>query len=194
MEPARRMPGTSVGPGSFATGDRPAASSRRGLGAGLTALVLIVTLGIGGGCGFHLRGSVDVPPELNPLYIEAPSGSLVREALVEQLSGGPVALAAGAASARLILRIEGENRSSRVAATDSSGKILAYDLHFDVTYSLVAPGGAQKLPPQRIDLVRTFDNPDVEVLGKQLEEETIYREFAVDAADRILMRLRSALR
>lgn len=170
------------------------ATPGRRLGTWLTTIVLIATTGIAGGCGFHLRGSVDVPPELNPLYIEAPPGSLVREALVEQLSGGPVALAAGAANARLILRIQGENRSSRVAATDSSGKALAYDLHFDVSYDLRAPDGAQKLPSQGIALVRTFDNPDVEVLGKQLEEETIYREFAVDAADRILMRLRTALR
>jgi LPS-assembly lipoprotein len=33
----------------------------------------------------------------------------------------------------------------------------------------------------------------VEVLGKQLEEELIYEDFATDAADRILMRLRAVL-
>jgi LPS-assembly lipoprotein len=33
----------------------------------------------------------------------------------------------------------------------------------------------------------------VEVLGKQLEEELIYEDFARDAADRILMRLRVTL-
>ncbi len=117
----------------------------------------------------------------------------MRESMAEQLPGGPTSLAAGAADARLILRIQKEERSSRVAATDSGGKILAYDLHFDVTYDAVAPGGVQKLPSQTLDLVRTFDNPDVEVLGKQLEEEQIYRELAIDAADRILMRLRTAL-
>lgn len=174
----------------------PAISGRLDRTSRLTALALTaaLALALAGGCGFRLRGSVDIPPELNPLYIEAPAGSLVRESIAEQLPGGSASLAPGAAKAGLVLRIQGEQRSSRVAATDSSGKVLAYDLRFDVTYDAVAPGGAQKLPPQTIDLVRTFDNPDTEVLGKQLEEETIYRELAIDAADRILMRLRSALR
>ncbi len=162
--------------------------------APIAALLVALTLIQLGGCGFHLRGSVDIPPELNPLFIDAPAGSLVRDAIAEQLAGGPATLAPGAADAKLILRIRGERRSSRVAATDSSGKVLAYDLRFDVTYDAVAPGGAEKLKPQTLNLVRTFDNPDVEVLGKQLEEEQIYRELAIDAADRILMRLRTALR
>jgi LPS-assembly lipoprotein len=167
---------------------------RHGLRVRSGALALIVFLVLAGGCGFRLRGTVEVPPELNPIYLQAPSGSLVQQALVEQLAGGPVALAANAKGARLILRILGEQRSSRVAATDSTGKVLAYDLHFDVSYDAVLSGGAQKVPTQFLNLIRTFDNPDVEVLGKQLEEEQIYRELALDAADRILMRLRAALR
>jgi LPS-assembly lipoprotein len=80
-----------------------------------------------------------------------------------------------------------------VAAVDSSGKVLAYELHYLVRFDAVGPDGSQRCPAQTLDLVRTFDNPDVEVLGKQLEEELIYQDFATDAADRILMRLRAVL-
>jgi LPS-assembly lipoprotein len=41
--------------------------------------------------------------------------------------------------------------------------------------------------------VRTYENPDVEVLGKQLEADLIYEDLAQDAADRILARLRAKL-
>jgi LPS-assembly lipoprotein len=222
----------ALGPWPSALGTRPA----------VLASIAVLALALVDGCGFHLRGSVDIPPALNPLYIEAQPGSLVRDAIAEQLPGGPASLAAGPNDARLILRIMVERRTSRVVATDSTGKVLAYDLRFDVTFDAIAPGGTQKptaptppaqpaaaccdaaapaagarhanrppaptadpaqaaLPPghvrklevQTLDLARTFDNPDVEVLGKQLEEETIYRELAGDAADRILMRLRTAL-
>jgi LPS-assembly lipoprotein len=146
------------------------------------------------GCGFRLRGTLDVPSELTPLFIQAPAASPVRQSLEEQFSGGPVALAASAAKAKLILRILSEQRTSRVVATDIAGKVLAFELHYLVRFDAVAAGGTQKIPPETLDLVRTFDNPDVEVLGKQLEEEQIFQEFAIDAADRILMRLRAALR
>jgi LPS-assembly lipoprotein len=81
-----------------------------------------------------------------------------------------------------------------VVATGSAGKVLAYELHLVVVYDAVTPDGKARVSKQTLDLSRTFDNPDVEVLGKQLEQEQIYQEFAVDAADRILLRLRSALR
>ncbi|MBS1202100.1 MAG: Rare lipoprotein, partial [Chromatiaceae bacterium] len=81
------------------------------------------------GCGFHLRGVVEIPPELNPMYIQAPGGSPVRAAIEDQLSGGTVRLASSAAQAKLILRILSEGRSSWVAAVDSRGKALAYELH-----------------------------------------------------------------
>ena len=146
------------------------------------------------GCGFHLRGNLAIPPELSPLYIQAPGGSPVKKSIEDQLSGSKLDLAPSAAKAKLTLRIQSETRSSRVVATGSAGKVLAYELHFVVAYDAVTADGKLKVPKQRLDLTRTFDNPDVEVLGKQLEEEQIYQEFAVDAADRILMRLRAALR
>ncbi|MCF8003337.1 MAG: hypothetical protein K9L32_03865, partial [Chromatiaceae bacterium] len=46
----------------------------------------------------------------------------------------------------------------------------------------------------RITLERTFDdNPDVAVLGKQLESDIIYQDMADDAADQVLLRLRAAV-
>ncbi|HSO81412.1 LPS assembly lipoprotein LptE [Thiocapsa sp.] len=145
------------------------------------------------GCGFRLRGVVEIPAELNPVYIQAAGNSPVSAALVDQLAGGDVTLAATAGEAKLILRILSESRYSQVVAVDSGGRVLAYELHYLVSYDAVTPDGAQKVPGQSLDLIRNFDNPDVEVLGKQLEEELIYQDFARDAADRILMRLRVTL-
>lgn len=158
----------------------------------LTLWVLMLPL-ILAGCGFHLRGAIEIPPDLNPLYIQAGPGSPVRRAIEDQLAGGSVHLAAGPTSAKLVLRILAENQFSRVSAVDSSGKVLAYELHYLVRFDAVGKDGKERVPPQTLDLVRTFDNPDVEVLGKQLEEQMIYEDFATDAADRILMRLRAVL-
>ena len=157
---------------------------------GLILASILVTLG---GCGFHLRGAVELPADLAPMYIQASPVSPVRRAIEDQLAGGPAQLASSPAPARLLLRILSENQFSRVAAVDSSGKVLAYELHYLVRFDAVDKAGKERLSPQTLELVRTFDNPDVEVLGKQLEEQMIYEDFATDAADRILMRLRAVL-
>lgn len=177
-------------------GGRPDSPSRAGtLAWGRAAVLLVLGLVCLAqiGCGFRLRGVVEIPAELNPVYIQAAGNSPVRDALIDQLAGSDVVLAKTAGEAKLILRVLSESRYAQVVAVDSGGRVLAYELHYLVSYDAVTPDGAQKVPGQSLDLVRNFDNPDVEVLGKQLEEALIYQDFARDAADRILMRLRVTL-
>jgi LPS-assembly lipoprotein len=162
----------------------------------LLLLLWVALLGLALGlssCGFHLRGEVEIPPDLNPLFIQAPAGSPVAQALVDRLRGTQVRLAASAKEAKLVVRIQSERRSSRVVAVDRSGKVLSYELHFQVTFDALGADGNERLPRQEVDLVRGFDNPDTEVLGKQLESELIYQDLIEDAADRVLIRLRAAL-
>jgi LPS-assembly lipoprotein len=168
------------------------ARERQPLWAYLGLLAALIAA-VSPGCGFHLRGAVEIPPDLNPMYIQAPGGSPVGRAIQDQLTGSAVRLAPDPGSAKLILRILAEDRFSRVAAVDSRARVLAYELHYRVRFDAVGKDGKERVPPLTLDLLRTFDNPDVEVLGKQLEEELIYQDFATDAADRILMRLRAVL-
>ena len=173
----------------------PVKSARSGVSSWSVGGILLLALIAAAltGCGFHLRGSLEIPEALNPLFIQAPAGSLLHQAFADRLAGSDVRLAATPAEARLIVRILSEERSSRVAAVDANGKVLAYELHYLIRFDAVGADGGQRVPPQSMDLIRNFDNPEVEVLGKQLEEELIYRDFATDAADRILMRLRAVL-
>jgi LPS-assembly lipoprotein len=159
------------------------------LPAAATLLLLIFVAG----CGFHLRGAVEVPPELNPMYVQAPGGSLLAKAIQNQLAGGSVRLAQSSKDAKVTLRILSETRSNRVAAVDRNAKVLAYELHYVVRWDVLGADGKERIAAQTMDLVRNFDNPDVEVLGKQQEQEMIYTELAADAADRILMRMRAVL-
>jgi len=153
-------------------------------------LILVVATSA---CGFKLRGQLQIPPELNPIYIQGGQGSALRDAIVQQLQGSQVRLAASPKDARVILRIDQESRSSRVIAVDRNGKALASELYYRVTFDAVTPDGKQLASRQTIDITRTYENPDVEVLGKQSEESLIYEEMTRDAADRIMDRMRAAL-
>ncbi len=162
------------------------------LSVGCVACLALVLMAQSG-CGFQLRGSVTIPLEYSPLYVQDAGNSPVHSAIRDLLVGSKVQLTENRAAAGLVLRILSEQRFSRVVAVDVNGKTLAYELHSVVSFDAVSADGRELVPPQTMDLTRNFDNPDVEVLGKQLEEEMIYEDFATDAADRILMRLRAVL-
>jgi len=157
----------------------------------LLMAVLVSVLALAG-CGFHLRGAVDIPPDLSPLYIQ--SGGAVGAAIESRLTGSGVTLTNVPSEAGLILRILSQSRSSRVVALDVDGKGLAYLLTYRVTFDARDATGNELVSQQSLGLDRTFDdNPDVAVLGKALESDIIYQDLASDAADQVLLRLRAAL-
>ncbi|MGB5736845.1 MAG: LPS assembly lipoprotein LptE [Thiohalocapsa sp.] len=168
----------------------PLTSHRSRIGT-LVSLVLLALLSLAG-CGFHLRGAVDIPPELSPLYIQ--SGGLVGEAIEGRLAGSGVQLTNAATEAGMILRVLSQSRNSRVVAVDINGRALAYALTYRVTFEVQDAAGQILMPRQSITLDRTFDdNPDVAVLGKELESDIIYEDLVSDAADQVLLRLRAGI-
>jgi len=162
---------------------------------GLFAMgLLLAALLVTSACGFRLRGAVEIPSKLSPVFVRPQHGSPVGNAIVRHLQGSQVQLAAGPRQARTIIRISNERRSSRVVAVDRNGKALARELHYGLTFDVVTPDGKQLVPQQSLDLVRSYEDPGAEVLGKQSESELIFADMFSDAADRILTRLRVALR
>jgi LPS-assembly lipoprotein len=160
----------------------------RPLCAGALAVGLLTLAG----CGFHLRGAVAIPPDLTPLYIQ--SGGVIGDAIEARLQGSGVQTSPTATNAGMILRILSQGRDSRVVAVDRNGRALAYMLTYRVSFDAQDAKGNMLLPSQSITLDRTFDdNPDVAVLGKQLESDIIYQDLASDAADQVLLRLRAGL-
>ena len=157
-----------------------------------SSLILVLWLSFSGGCGFQLRGAVDIPQEYTPVFIQ--SAGAVGEVIAQRLQDSGLAVTTSPRQAGLVLRLLSQRRDSRIVAVDRDGKALAYELAYTVRFDAQGPGGAELLPVQSLRAVRTFDdNPDVAVLGKQLESEIIYQDMVADVADRILLRLRARL-
>lgn len=155
---------------------------------GWALLIALVT----GGCGFQLRGAVALPADLTPLYIQ--SGGAIGEAIRGRLEGSGVALTDKIATAGLRLRILSQRQDSRVVVVDRQGRALAYVQRYEVVFDAVDRTGKPVLAAQTVALERTFDdNPNVSVLGKQLESDIIFQTMADDAADQVLLRLRAAM-
>lgn len=144
------------------------------------------------GCGFHLRGAVEVPAAYQPLYVSG-VGPLV-QAIRNRLVGSPVRQTNNPTEAGLILTIYRQERDSQVVAVDRRGKALAFEQRYRFDFEAEAADGTQLMPRQTLTLERTFDdNPNVQVLGKEIESEYIYQDMVDDAAGQVLLRLRAAL-
>ena len=82
------------------------------------SLTLLSTLTLAG-CGYQLRGITETPPELSPMYVQAPRSSRTAAAVRSALQANGVELAVAPKDARTIIRVLNEEEDERVAAGDA---------------------------------------------------------------------------
>lgn len=140
------------------------------------------------GCGFQLRGKVDVPPELKQVYLDA-SGEFSPLTLelkrVLQRSGTQVLT--NRKEAEAIIRILGEQTNRRVLSVDAQGRAAEYELDYRIQFQIENQAGEVMMPLQKINLQRDYRFDPGAVLAKDAEEAQIQREM-VSAGVRQMMR------
>ena len=154
----------------------------------LGVLFLTATLAA---CGFHLRGSYELPAHLSPLYIEKESMSLrlfreLRSTL--KLSGAE--LTEDATEAASVLKVDFEQETREVISVDSLGRAREYRLIYRLTFSLQT-GEDTAIDGSRIELTRNLlFNPET-VLGVAEETDLIYSDMIADTARQIVQRMQA---
>ncbi len=148
-------------------------------------LALIVTLAISG-CGFHLRGQIDVP--FTSVYVEGNSAvaTILRQLIVA--GGHKDRLAKSPMSAERTIQIMSETSNMIIIALDGAGQVAEYQLQYRVTYRLLAKE-KEKLKPVQITLSRdmTYNNSQPYAYGD--EENFLNHDMQTDAAQQILRRM-----
>jgi len=145
-------------------------------------------------CGFHLRGTVTLPPEINSLAIEdIPTGSQLAPEIKLQLRRNGITPLSSSEQAKLVLMIISESYKQRVLTVSSVGQVQEFELSYDVVYSInnVADPGASLLR-QNLSIKRDLRFSVEEVLGKATEEARLKTDMLQDAAQKILRRLPKA--
>lgn len=162
-------------------------------------LILLLLLCMPLSCGFHLRGSIDLPPGVTPLYVDLYSvdNDLSRELrlLLSQTANNKLANTKEEAVAEL--KIISAKSQRRVIAVDNRGRVRQYELDYRVKYSVVGKttsatgveSAYEKTRDVRLKRDLSFD-PD-SVLAIDHEQEKLYEDMRKDAALRILQQLKS---
>ncbi len=157
-------------------------------------LLLIAWLLLLTGCGFHLRGAVDLPEDMRRIALQGiPLNHPVARYMKQDLAFSRAALVTDPAKADVVLRILEIREERRVLSLDEHGKAIEFELIARIRFELLTPDNKVILPPQLVDLHRNYLNTQLQVIGKAQEESLLRQEMRREAVRTILRRIQSAL-
>ena len=156
----------------------------------MRAALAALALALLAGCGFHLRGTAQLPfetlyiPGANPLAVELRRN--VKAASKTRLVDNP-------GTAQAVLGFTQETREKVILSFTSAGKVNEYRLRYRVGFRVTDPKGAQVfLPSSEILLTRDMTYNDAQIIAKENEEALLYRDMQTDMVQQILRRLEAA--
>ncbi|MBD1228717.1 LPS assembly lipoprotein LptE [Xenorhabdus griffiniae] len=150
----------------------------------LLGLAVLVTAG----CGFHLRGTTQVPKELQTLQLSSgdPYGPLAR-AVRQQLRLNDVKIVENGDASLPILKLVSSSENKETVSIFQDGKAAERLLVLNVDAQVLMPNGS--IYPLRAKVDRSFfDNP-LEALAKDAEDELVKQEMREQAARQLMRQL-----
>lgn len=154
--------------------------------------VLIFALIFLSGCGYHLRGSIDIPESLKNVYVFGASGPLQTE-MVAMLRASKGKLSASPNDAGVVVKILKEDLSTRVLSIGATGKSNESELNYYLRFQFYDNKENPMMDEQTIEMAREFFNDQTAVLAKTNEEQLIRKEIYKQAARMLMARARVAV-
>ena len=156
----------------------------------VTALLLCCCLGLAS-CGWHLRGTVALPPNVQSIYLDDRAGNINFSRQFERLlQSNGVTLAEQYNSADLIIEILEFNEEQRINSVSSSTIVSEYEIITSVEYEVKNAVGAVLLESNRLSQSRPYTFDQNAVVSASQEAQLIQRELQLDLAQQILRSLR----
>lgn len=152
---------------------------RRWIGA-LPALALAA-------CGFELKHAAELHFGSIALVGFPPRSPLADElhtALARSVTVMPTP-----DKADVVLQSLVDQRTRKVAAYTASGQVRDIELRTVFKFSARTPSDRELIPPSQIELTRDLTYVEAKTLGKEQEEQALYREMQSDIVQQVLLRL-----
>ncbi len=154
--------------------------------------VLLAALVFVSACGYHLRGSIALPPELKSLYLYGVSAGLSTE-MQAMLKASDGKMAAAPDQAGIVVKVLKEDMRRRALSIGKTGKSSEVELNYYLRFQFYDNKDQALLDEQTLELNREFFNDQTAVLAKENEEILIRKEIYRQAARMIMTRAQIAV-
>lgn len=156
---------------------------------------LAVLLSLLAGCGWHMRQAVDLPPDRRTVFVQGlAANNRFVGTLHEIMRQSDGQVVRDSDKAGFILNVSSENFDRREVSLSETGKANQYELTYRLFFSLQTPEGEIILPEQKLQVIRDYFNPQINVIGKSEEEWLIRKDMYEEAARALLRRAEIAFR
>lgn len=143
-----------------------------------------------GGCGFQLRGTINLPPNFNNVAIISEDASNeISLSIKSQLQAYHVEIIPDATRASYILILEKDALQQQITSVSASTTPRQYQLIYTLTYSLLKNKDKPIVSSNSITVSRQLTVNNDRVLGSDYESSLIIKEMRRDAAMQLVMRL-----
>lgn len=157
-------------------------------------LLLLVTMFALHACGFQLRGTLEVSPDLSPVYLQRSSAFQLAREIKVLLATNKVDVTNTIKHAKTQLHLVDEIQDSRVLSVDSEGAAKEYLLTYTVKFRILLnhsgnwDGGDY---PETISVSRTLLFDKTAVLAVSNESVLLYEDMRREVARLILLRMQA---
>lgn len=142
------------------------------------------------GCGFHLRGMIDMPQWVNHVAIIIETGHRDLESLLRvQFESYHIQLDENIHQAQYWLVIEQDREEQHITSVSSSTTPRQYQITYSVRYKFQKANGQEIIPSSLIVLTRQITINSDRILGSNDEENKLKKEMRRDAAIQIIERI-----
>ncbi len=157
--------------------------------------VLLLAAVLLAGCGFHLRGSADLPAPMSVTYIKGlrPFGTLADD-FSAALSLRGVTVTDREERATAILHITQNTTDKQVLSVDINGNVLEYEIHQSIRFAVATVDGRPVVSEQTVMLKRDYIFSSTDVLGKQREEQVVRATLQENLVNMAMLRIAAAAR
>jgi LPS-assembly lipoprotein len=149
-----------------------------------------------GACGFQLRGSTPSSQlPFSTLYIESQlSGAAANNSVAIELKrrlsrSGSTTVVDNPKLAEGIVQIMSEVRDRVILSLNSQGRVREYTLNYRVTFRVLDNARRELRPPEVVTVYRNMTFNESQVLAKEGEEQSLYRDMQADMVGQLLRRV-----